>query len=177
MPPAPAALPSAISLVKRLHAALAVGADARLIERGRLVELDCLVAIDDESHLLRIRSGRPTLAALDRPLQSSMFSVRGSARAWAALWEDRALMAQPKVLMLDEPSLGLAPKIVGEIAAAIRRINDESKLAVLLVEQNARLALRLAHQAHVYEQGQIIRSGSGSELLADPFVQKAYLGL
>ena len=89
----------------------------------------------------------------------------------------RALMAQPRVLMLDEPSLGLAPKIVGEIASAIRRINDESKLAVLLVEQNARLALRLAHQAHVYEQGQIIRSGSGSELLADPFVQKAYLGL
>ena len=89
----------------------------------------------------------------------------------------RALMAQPKVLILDEPSLGLAPKIVGEIPAAIRRINDESKLAVLLVEQNARLALRLAHQAHVYEQGQIIRSGSGSELLADPFVQKAYLGL
>ncbi len=89
----------------------------------------------------------------------------------------RALMAQPKVLMLDEPSLGLAPKIVGEIAAAIQRINRESKLAVILVEQNARLALRLAHQAHVYEQGQIIRSGSGQDLLADPFVQKAYLGL
>lgn len=87
MPLTPAALPSAASLVERLHAALAAGADARLIERGRFVELDCLVAIDDESRLLRIRAGRPTLAALDRPLQSSVFSVRGSARAWAALWE------------------------------------------------------------------------------------------
>lgn len=87
MPPAPAALPSAASLVERLHAALATGADARLIERGRFVELDCLVAIDDESRLLRIRAGRPALVALERPLQSSVFSVRGSARAWAALWE------------------------------------------------------------------------------------------
>ncbi|MCO5121524.1 MAG: ABC transporter ATP-binding protein [Burkholderiaceae bacterium] len=89
----------------------------------------------------------------------------------------RALMAGPKVLMLDEPSLGLAPKIVAEIAAAIVRINNETGMAVVLVEQNARLALKLAHHAYVYEQGRIIRSGSGAALLADPFVQKAYLGL
>lgn len=89
----------------------------------------------------------------------------------------RAMMAEPKVLMLDEPSLGLAPKIVAEIAGAIQRINVEAKLAVILVEQNARMALRLAHQGHVYEQGQVIRSGHGAELLADPFVQTAYLGL
>ncbi|MBI5258557.1 MAG: ABC transporter ATP-binding protein [Burkholderiales bacterium] len=89
----------------------------------------------------------------------------------------RAMMAQPQVLMLDEPSLGLAPKVMAEIAAAIQRINQDAKLAVLLVEQNARLALRLAHEAHVFEQGQIIRSGSGAELLADPFVQTAYLGV
>ena len=87
MPPAPAALPSAASLVERLHAALATGAEARLIERGRFVELDCLVAIDDESRLLRMRAGRPARAPLERPLQSSVSSVRGSARAWAALWE------------------------------------------------------------------------------------------
>ncbi len=89
----------------------------------------------------------------------------------------RAMMAEPQVLMLDEPSLGLAPKVVAEIASAIQRINQEAKLAVILVEQNARMALRLAHQGHVYEQGQLIRSGPGAELLADPFVQTAYLGL
>jgi len=86
MPPA-TALPSAASLVGRLHAALSSGVDARLIERGRFIDLDCLVAIDDEVRLLRVRAGRPSLAALERPLQSSVFSVRGNARAWAALWE------------------------------------------------------------------------------------------
>lgn len=89
----------------------------------------------------------------------------------------RAMMAEPQVLMLDEPSLGLAPKIVAEIAAAIVRINHDAKVAVILVEQNARMALRLAHHGHVVEQGQVIRSGSGPDLLADPFVQTAYLGI
>jgi branched-chain amino acid transport system ATP-binding protein len=89
----------------------------------------------------------------------------------------RAMMADPKLLMLDEPSLGIAPKVVAEIASAIQRINVESGLAVVLVEQNARMALRLAHHAYVYEQGRIVRAGSGRELLADPAVQAAYLGL
>jgi branched-chain amino acid transport system ATP-binding protein len=89
----------------------------------------------------------------------------------------RAMMAQPRVLMLDEPSLGIAPKVVAEIAAAILRVNKEAGMSVILVEQNARLALRLANSAHAFEQGQIVRSGSGAELLADPFVQRAYLGL
>lgn len=89
----------------------------------------------------------------------------------------RALMSHPKVLMLDEPSLGIAPKVIAEIAAAIMRLNHETKISVILVEQNARLALRLANHAYVFEQGAVIRAGSGDELLSDPFVQKAYLGL
>ncbi|SFU26507.1 ABC transporter ATP-binding protein [Paraburkholderia aspalathi] len=89
----------------------------------------------------------------------------------------RALMAQPKLLMLDEPSLGIAPKIVAEIADAIERLNQEMRLSVLLVEQNARLALKLSRRAYVFEQGSITRTGTGAELLADPMVQKAYLGL
>jgi len=89
----------------------------------------------------------------------------------------RAMMARPRVLMLDEPSLGIAPKLVAEIAAAILRVNEETGMSVILVEQNARLALRLARNAYAFEQGQIIRAGSGVELLADPFVQRAYLGL
>lgn len=89
----------------------------------------------------------------------------------------RALMANPRLLMLDEPSLGIAPKVVAEIAAAIERINREKNMSIVLVEQNARLALRLSHQAYALEHGEIIRSGKGAELLADPFVQKAYLGI
>lgn len=89
----------------------------------------------------------------------------------------RAMMSQPKILMLDEPSLGIAPKIIAEIALAIQRLNRETKISVILVEQNARLALQLAKNAYVFEQGAVIRSGSGEELLADPFVQKAYLGI
>ncbi|GAB1578140.1 ABC transporter ATP-binding protein [Bordetella petrii] len=89
----------------------------------------------------------------------------------------RALMANPRLLMLDEPSLGIAPKIVGEIAAAIERINRDKGMAIVLVEQNARLALRLAHHAYALEHGEVVRTGRGVELLADPFVQKAYLGV
>jgi branched-chain amino acid transport system ATP-binding protein len=89
----------------------------------------------------------------------------------------RALMSNPRLLMLDEPSLGIAPKIVAEIAGAIQRINAERRMAIVVVEQNARLALKLAHQAYALDHGEIVRSGCGSELLNDPFVQKAYLGV
>ncbi|MBO1114641.1 ABC transporter ATP-binding protein [Bordetella petrii] len=89
----------------------------------------------------------------------------------------RALMACPAILMLDEPSLGIAPKIVSEIGASIERLNRETGISVLLVEQNAGLALRLARRAYVFEQGEIIRSGAGPDLLNDPFVRKAYLGV
>ncbi|MEI6838876.1 MAG: ABC transporter ATP-binding protein, partial [Alcaligenaceae bacterium] len=89
----------------------------------------------------------------------------------------RALMARPKLLMLDEPSLGIAPKIVAEIASAIERLNRDAGVSIVLVEQNARLALKLAHQAYALEHGEIVRTGKGAELLADPFVRKAYLGV
>ena len=89
----------------------------------------------------------------------------------------RALMSQPRILMLDEPSLGIAPKIVAEIAQAIRQLNQDTGISVILVEQNARLALQLSDTAHVFEQGTVIRTGSGQELLNDSFVQKAYLGI
>ncbi|WP_020200599.1 MULTISPECIES: ABC transporter ATP-binding protein [Cupriavidus] len=89
----------------------------------------------------------------------------------------RAMMAQPRLLMLDEPSLGLAPKVIAEIAAAVESINRESGTSIILVEQNARLALKLSHHAYVLEQGEVVRAGTGAELLADDFVQKAYLGV
>ena len=88
----------------------------------------------------------------------------------------RAMMARPRLLMLDEPSLGLAPKVIAEIAHAIRQINRETGLSIILVEQNANLALQLAHHAYVLEQGRVAMTGTGQELLADDFIRKAYLG-
>lgn len=88
----------------------------------------------------------------------------------------RGLMAGPKLLMLDEPSLGLAPLLVEEVFQVITEIN-RSGVTVLLVEQNTQHALSLAHKGFVMESGKIVLSGSGSELLANINVRKAYLGL
>jgi len=88
----------------------------------------------------------------------------------------RALMSRPRLLLLDEPSLGLAPLIVRQIFATIRRLNEEEGLTVLLVEQNANQALRLAHRGYVLVTGQITMAGTGAELLARPEVREAYLG-
>jgi branched-chain amino acid transport system ATP-binding protein len=87
----------------------------------------------------------------------------------------RALMSRPKLLMLDEPSLGLAPAIVQQIGGIMRELNAAGT-SILLVEQNARMALRLAQRGYVLANGRVTRSGTGRELLADPAVQDAYLG-
>jgi branched-chain amino acid transport system ATP-binding protein len=87
----------------------------------------------------------------------------------------RAMMTRPKLLLLDEPSLGLAPLIVKRIFEVIAELNREGT-TVLLVEQNARMALKLAHRGYVLETGQITASGPSADLLADPKVQSAYLG-
>jgi branched-chain amino acid transport system ATP-binding protein len=87
----------------------------------------------------------------------------------------RALMARPRLLLLDEPSLGLAPLIVKQIFAAIRELNEREGLTVFLVEQNAFHALKLAHQAYVMVNGKITMSGTGRELLAKPEIRAAYL--
>jgi branched-chain amino acid transport system ATP-binding protein len=87
----------------------------------------------------------------------------------------RALMSDPKLLMLDEPSLGLAPLIVEKIFQILVEINA-SGTPVLLVEQNARQALRIAHRAYVLATGEIVREGTGQELLASDEVRRAYLG-
>ena len=87
----------------------------------------------------------------------------------------RALMSRPRLLLLDEPSLGLAPLIVKQIFNAIREINEAQRTTVLLVEQNAYHALRLAHRGYVMQTGHIALSGSGGELLANPEIRSAYL--
>ena len=87
----------------------------------------------------------------------------------------RALMGRPKVLMMDEPSLGLAPLIVKDIFSIIRRVNEDG-ITVLLIEQNANAALRVADYGYVLETGTIALTGTGSELLRDESVREAYLG-
>ncbi|MBM6595965.1 ABC transporter ATP-binding protein [Microvirga sp. BT291] len=87
----------------------------------------------------------------------------------------RALMSRPKLLLLDEPSLGLAPLIVKQIFSIIKELNEKDGMTVFLVEQNAYHALKLAHRGYVMVTGNITMSGTGRELLADPQVQAAYL--
>jgi branched-chain amino acid transport system ATP-binding protein len=88
----------------------------------------------------------------------------------------RALMARPKLLMLDEPSLGLAPMIVRDIFRIIRELNREWRMSILLVEQNARIVLKLANRATVLDRGTTMLSGTSEKLLQDPDVQRAFLG-
>jgi branched-chain amino acid transport system ATP-binding protein len=88
----------------------------------------------------------------------------------------RALMARPRLLLLDEPSMGLAPRLVAEIFATIRALR-EADTTILLVDQNARAALSIADRAYVLEVGRVALAGRGSELLDDDAVRQAYLGL
>lgn len=87
----------------------------------------------------------------------------------------RALMGRPKLLMLDEPSLGLAPIYIRRVFEIIRELNRDYGMTILLVEQNAHHALRVAHRAYVLQHGEVVLSGSGEELLASPQVRAAYL--
>jgi len=115
-----------------------------------------------------------------------MFPVLGSRRTQAAgtlsggeqqmLAIARALMARPRMLLLDEPSMGLAPQVTREIFRHIRGLRDEFDLTVLVVEQNARMALKIANRGYVLETGRIILQGPSEELLENRDVQRAYLG-
>ncbi len=88
----------------------------------------------------------------------------------------RAIMCKPKLLLLDEPSLGLAPKIVSQIFEIIKKLNSEG-MTILLVEQNANQALKIAHRAYVLETGRITLNGTGQDLLTNDEVRKSYLGV
>jgi branched-chain amino acid transport system ATP-binding protein len=112
----------------------------------------------------------PVLAARERQLAGTL---SGGEQQMLAI--GRALMAAPRILLLDEPSLGLSPILVRTILAALREINAAG-VTVLLVEQNARAALRLAHRACVLVTGRVALEGPAKELLDDPHVRKAYLG-
>jgi branched-chain amino acid transport system ATP-binding protein len=88
----------------------------------------------------------------------------------------RGLMSNPKILLLDEPSLGLAPIVFNQVFDLVEKLNCEQKMTIVLVEQNASLALKMAYYAYVLENGQIVLEGTGKELAANPKVRAAYLG-
>ncbi len=140
---------------------LLVGAHVQLA-RGRREE----VARDLE----RIYGLFPILAQRERQLAGTL---SGGEQQMLAI--GRALMARPRLVMLDEPSMGLAPLVVKDIFGIVRRIREEGT-TVLLVEQNARAALRIADRGYVLETGRIVLQGTAEELLANRDVQRAYLG-
>ena len=105
--------------------------------------------------------------------QQSAGTLSGGEQQMLAI--SRAMMARPQLLLLDEPSLGLAPKIVSQIFEIILELN-RSGVTILLVEQNARMALKISHRAYVLETGHITLSGSGSDLLTNDQVRRSYLG-
>jgi branched-chain amino acid transport system ATP-binding protein len=88
----------------------------------------------------------------------------------------RGMMANPKVLLLDEPSLGLAPLIIAQVFELVQKLNEEREMTIVLVEQNAAIALNMADYAYVLEDGKIVIEGLGKDLIADPRVKDAYLG-
>lgn len=123
-----------------------------------------------ESDLDRVYESFPVLA--DRRKQKAG-TLSGGEQQMLAM--GRALMGNPKVLLLDEPSMGLAPLLVAEIFSIIKRVNDEGT-TVLLIEQNANMALQIADRGYVLETGRIQLSGPASSLIADEEVKRAYLG-
>jgi len=143
------------------------------------------LSVEDNLRLGAYRRGRAATAqSLERVY--GMFPPLAERRRHAAgnlsggqqqmLAIGRALMAQPRLLLLDEPSMGLAPRLVAEIFACVQALRD-ADMALLLVEQNARAALAIADRGYVLETGRIVLSGTGAELLADEAVRSAYLGL
>ena len=128
-------------------------------------------ADDIEADLARIRAIFPMLQAMwEKPAGN----LSGGQQQMLAI--GRALMAKPKLLLLDEPSMGLAPNLVDQVLAIIRALKDDG-LTILLVEQNAAAALAIADRAYVLETGRITLAGTAAEIQADRRVQDAYLGL
>ncbi len=138
------------------------------LEMGAYTRNDTEQIREDINHMFTLF---PRLAERKKQLAGTMSGGEQQMLAMA-----RALMSSPSLLLLDEPSMGLAPLLVQEIFNIIERINKEENVTVLLVEQNANMALSIADRGYVLETGKIILEGTGKELLSNPEIKKAYLG-
>ena len=138
------------------------------LEMGAYTRNDTEQIKEDINHMFTLF---PRLAERKKQLAGTMIGGEQQMLAMA-----RALMSSPSLLLLDEPSMGLAPLLVQEIFNIIERINKEENVTVLLVEQNANMALSIADRGYVLETGKIILEGTGKELLSNPEIKKAYLG-
>ena len=138
------------------------------LEMGAYTRNDTEQIKEDINHMFTLF---PRLAERKKQLAGTMSGGEQQMLAMA-----RALMSSPSLLLLDEPSMGLAPLLVQEIFNIIERINKEENVTVLLVEQNANMALSIADRGYVLETGKIILEGTGKELLSNPEIKKAYLG-
>jgi branched-chain amino acid transport system ATP-binding protein len=149
--------------------------------RGIFLNLTVQENLDVGAYLRRDRDG----IARDLERAYALFPILKERRAQVSgtlsggeqqmLAVARALMSRPRLLLLDEPSLGLAPQVVERIFQVLAEVN-QGGVSLLLVEQNAHKALQIAHRAYVLETGQVVMQGTGKELLASPEVRKAYLG-
>ena len=138
------------------------------LEMGAFTRNDAEQIKKDMEHMFSLF---PRLAERKKQLAGTMSGGEQQMLAMA-----RALMSSPSLLLLDEPSMGLAPLLVQEIFNIIERINKEENVTILLVEQNANMALSIADRGYVLETGKIILEGTGKELLTNPDIKKAYLG-
>ena len=137
------------------------------LELGAFLRRDASAERTDLEEIFRL------FPVLKQRLHQKAGTLSGGEQQMLAI--GRALMSRPSLLLLDEPSLGLAPMLVSAIFQMIRRINQQGR-TILLVEQNARMALKIAHRAYVLQTGQVVMEGSAEELRNNPTVKNAYLG-
>ena len=151
---------------RRIFAGLSVRDNLRLGAYTRNDHAEIQASMDEVFELFPV---------LGQRVHQSGGTLSGGEQQMLAL--GRALMSKPRVLLLDEPSLGLAPLIIDLLFDTILKLNEETGLTILLVEQNATLALEISNRAYVLKTGEIIMEGTGQELLADDRVRQSYLGV
>ncbi|MFP3905530.1 MAG: ABC transporter ATP-binding protein [Acidimicrobiales bacterium] len=169
--------------ITRAAAAQRVKAGLAQVMEGRRIFAELTVDENLRTGAMAARDRSAVAASRDRVLElfplladrlrSTAGYLSGGEQQMLAI--GRALMASPDLLLLDEPSLGLAPKIVDQIRDIILHVNEQGT-SVLLVEQNATMALRIAHHGYVLEHGRVVKDGPGQELLADKDIREFYLG-